>query len=126
MKKILVIIFIGTFAMSGSAIAQKWEDLSNEQKMSKLQDFRDDNQKYLKGLGLTDDQLKDVDNVNICFLSNLDRIDRYGGDEASKKKYAKSAVAARSAQLDAIIGADKRKQYIEYVQGKLEKAAAIK
>jgi hypothetical protein len=126
MKKILVIIFLGTFAMSGSAIAQKWEDLSNEQKMSKLQDFRDDNQKYLKGLGLTDDQLKDVDNVNICFLSNLDRIDRYGGDEASKKKYAKSAVAARSAQLDAIIGADKRKQYIEYVQGKLEKAAAIK
>jgi hypothetical protein len=126
MKKILVIIFLGTFAMGGSAIAQKWEDLSNEQKMSKLQDFRDDNQKYLKGLGLTDDQLKDVDNVNICFLSNLDRIDRYGGDEASKKKYAKSAVAARSAQLDAIIGADKRKQYIEYVQGKLEKAAAIK
>ena len=126
MKKILVIIFIGTFAMSGSAIAQKWEDLSNEQKMSKLQGFRDDNQKYLKGLGLTDDQLSDVDNVNLCFLSNLDRIDRYGGDEASKTKYAKSAVAARSAQLDAIIGVDKRKKYMEYVQGKLEKAAALK
>jgi hypothetical protein len=126
MKKILVIIFMGTFAMSGSAFAQKWEDLSNEQKMSKIQGFREDNQKYLKGLGLTDDQLNDVDNVNICFLSTLDRIDRYGGDEASKKKYAKSAVAARSAQLDAIIGVDKRKQYIEYVQGKLEKAAATK
>lgn len=126
MKKILVIIFIGTFAMSGSSIAQKWEELSNEQKMSKIQGFREDNQKYLKGLGLSDDQLNDVDNVNICFLSTLDRIDRYGGDDASKKKYAKSAVAARSAQLDAIIGADKRKQYMEYVQGKLEKAAATK
>ncbi len=126
MKKILVIIFMGTFAMGGSAIAQKWEDLSNEQKMNKIQGFREDNQKYLKGLGLSDDQLNDVDNVNLCFLSNLDRIDRYGGDDASKKKYAKSAVAARSAQLDAIIGVDKRKQYMEYVQGKLEKAAATK
>ena len=124
MKKILFIIFIGTFAMSGSAIAQKWEALSDEQKMSKVQGFRDDNQKFLKGLGLTDEQLNDVDNVNVCFMSTLDRIDRYGGDEASKKKYAKSAVASRSAQLDAIIGVDKRKQYMEYVQAKLDKAAA--
>jgi hypothetical protein len=123
MKKYLMLVLIGLFAIGGTASAQKWEELSNEQKMSKIQGFREDNQKYLKSLGLTDDQLNDVDNVNICFLSTLDRIDRYGGDDASKKKYAKSAIAARSAQLDAIIGADKRKQYIEYVKGKLEKAA---
>jgi hypothetical protein len=124
MKRILILLVI-SISLAGVANAQKWADLSNEQKMSKLQDFRADNQKYMKEtLGLTDDQRTDVDNVNLCFLSTLDLIDRYGKDDAAKEKYAKSAVNARNAQLDAIMGADKRKQFQDYVIEKLKKAQA--
>jgi hypothetical protein len=123
MKKIILVLLV---CLSSASVvnAQKWNDLSGEQKLMKAQDFRDDNQKYLKStLGLTDDQLIDVDNVNVCFLSTLDRIDRYGKDAAAKEKYAKSAVQARSAQLDAIMGVEKRKQFQEFVSEKLKKAS---
>jgi len=106
-----------------TANAQKWSELAKEQKAMQLQPFREDNQNYLKNtLGLTQGQLDDVDNVNVCYLGTLDRIDRYGKDDASKEKYAKSATAARSAQLDAIMGAEKHKKFGEYVKGKLKKA----
>jgi hypothetical protein len=121
MKRILLFFFVSMLGTVTTLSAQKWEDLSKEQKMGKVKEFRDDNQAYLKSLGLNEEQLSDIDNVNICFLSTLDRIDRYGGDDASKKKYAKTALGSRSAQLDAIMGADKRKQYIAYVQEKLSK-----
>jgi hypothetical protein len=88
----------------------------------KAKEFRADNQKYLKNtLGMTQKQLDDIDNVNICFLSTLDRINRYGKDEAAKEKYAQAVIDARSAQLDAIMGVDKRKQYGNYVAEKLKK-----
>jgi hypothetical protein len=104
-------------------IAQKWSELTSEQKMMKAQEFRDDNQNYLKNtLKLTDDQLSDIDNVNLCYLSTLDRLDRYGKSDADKEKYAKSVTEARSAQLDAIMGADNRKKFQAYVQEKLKKA----
>ena len=91
--------------------------------MMKAQEFRDDNQNYLKNtLKLTDDQLSDIDNVNLCYLSTLDRLDRYGKSDADKEKYAKSVTEARSAQLDAIMGADNRKKFQAYVQEKLKKA----
>ncbi|HLO82908.1 MAG TPA: hypothetical protein VK166_18215 [Chitinophagaceae bacterium] len=124
MKKVFILLLI-SISFAGVANAQKWADLSNEQKISKLQDFRADNQKYMKEkLGLTDEQRTDVDNVNLCFLSTLDLIDRYGKDDAAKEKYAKSAVNARNVQLDAIMGPEKRKQFQDYVVAKLKKAEA--
>ena len=106
-----------------TANAQKWSELTNEQKSMQMQAFREDNQNYMKNnLKLTQTQMDDVDNTNICYFSTLDRIDRYGKDDASKEKYAKSATSARSAQLDAIMGVEKHKKFSEYVKGKLKKA----
>ncbi|PWT96130.1 MAG: hypothetical protein C5B52_16365 [Bacteroidetes bacterium] len=105
--------------------AQKWSELSQEEKIMKAKEFRADNQAYLKNtMGMTQTQLDDIDNVNICFLSTLDRIDRYGKDDATKEKYAKAVSEARWGQLDAIMGADKHKKYAEYLKGKIEKAKA--
>ena len=106
-----------------TANAQKWSELSKEQKTMQLQAFREDNQNYMKNnLKLTQTQMDDYDNVNLCYFSTLDRIDRYGKDDAAKEKYAKTAVSARSAQLDAIMGAEKHKKFGEYVKAKLKKA----
>jgi hypothetical protein len=121
-------IFIFALLMGAifSVQAQKWEQLSGEQKMMKAQEFRESNQQFLKGnLGLTDEQCTDIDNVNVCFLSTLDRIDRYGKTDDEKKKYAKGLLQSRAAQLDAIMGADKRKEYIAYIQDKLKKAGLM-
>lgn len=121
MKKLCFLLLVVS-ATTGAIAQQKWSDLSKEEKLMKVQSFRDDNQQYLKDkLAMSPEQLDDIDNVNICYLSTLDRIDRYGKDDAAKEKYAKAITSARSAQLDAIMGADKRKQYVEYVQGKLKK-----
>ena len=115
----LVIIAIGK--------AQKWSDLTAEQKQMKLEAFRADNQKFMKdSLGLSQTQLDDIDNVNICYLSTLDRIDRYGKTDAAKENYAKSVTGARSAQLDAIMGPEKRKRFQAFVQAKLKKAGVMK
>ncbi len=124
MKRIFLVLVLA-IGFTSISNAQKWADLSNEQKYSKLQEFRTDNQKYLKEtLKLSDEQRTDIDNVNLCFLSTLDLIDRYGKDDTAKEKYAKSAVNARNAQLDAIMGPEKRKQFQDYVVAKLKKAEA--
>jgi hypothetical protein len=110
-----------------SAYAQKWEELTDEQKLMKLKSFRTENQKYLKdSLRMTPTQLTDIDNVNVCFLSTLDRIDRYAKEDATKEKYAEALWDVRWAQLDAIMGKDKHDKYAAYMQAKLEKAAAAK
>jgi hypothetical protein len=123
MKKIILVLLV--CITSATAVnAQKWNDLSDEQKMMQAKGFRQDNQKYLKStLGLSEEQITDVDNVNLCFVSTLDRIDRYGKDAAAKEKYAKTAGQARTAQLDAIMGPEKRKQLQDYVTAKLKKAS---
>jgi len=119
----IALCMIASFA----ARSQKWSDLTQEEKVMKAKEFRADNQKYLKTtLGMNEQQMTDIDNVNLCFLSTLDRISRYGKDDATKEKYAKAISDARWAQLDAIMGADKHKQYAEYVKGKLEKAKGAK
>lgn len=119
--KATIFIMICAFAYT-AANAQKWSDLTKEEKIMKAKEFRADNQKYLKdSLGLTQDQMTDIDNVNICYLSTLDRIDRYAKDDAAKQKYAKAISDARWDQLDAIMGADKHKQYAEYVKAKIKK-----
>ncbi|MND97585.1 hypothetical protein [Solitalea canadensis] len=120
MKKIILllsILFVGWQAAS----AQKWSELSKEEKMMKAKAFREDNQKYLKNtLGMTDTQLTDIDNVNACYLSTLDRIGRYVKTDEEKEKYAEVATAARSAQLDAIMGVEKRDQFMKYVEDKMK------
>ena len=125
MKKHLFFFVLLLIGIQFQANAQKWSDLNNEEKMMKAQEFRDDNQNYLKTtLKLTDDQLTDIDNVNLCFLSTIERIDKYGKSDGEKEKYAKAVAEARSAQLDAIMGQDNRKKYQAYVQDKLKKAGA--
>ena len=122
MKSVIFFIVV-SFVMVNAACAQSWSEMNDEQKLMKLQSFRTDNQKYLKEtLHLTQTQMDDIDNVNICFLSTLDRINRYAKDEAAKEKYAKAVWGARWAQLDAIMGADKHDKYAEYLKKKLEKA----
>ena len=121
MKKLLLFFFVCLFAATGKA--QKWDELNDEQKMMKLKSFRADNQKYLKEqLGMTPTQLDDIDNVNVCYLSTLDRIDRYAKDEDRKEKLAEAVTEARWLQLDAIMGAEKHKKFAEYVKTKMEKA----
>lgn len=68
--------------------------------MRKAKDFREDKQKFLKDLGLTDDPLIDVDNVNACYTFSLERINSYGKDNATKQKWAKPASQACSDEHD--------------------------
>ena len=124
MKKAILLMMVSF--MAAAASAQKWSDLTDEQKLMKLKSFRADNQSYLKNtLGMTQQQMTDIDNVNICYLSTLDRISRYAKDDATKEKYADAISQGRWAQLDAIMGADKHEQYSKYLKDKLEKAAAV-
>jgi len=118
------IFFIMICMMTATAVhAQKWDELTDEQKVMKLKEFRADNQKYLKTkLGMTPKQMDDIDNVNACYLGTLDRINRYVKDDDKKNEYAEAVSKARWAQLDAIMGADKHEQYAEYLKAKIEKA----
>lgn len=124
-NRILFIVICLITVTMANAQKDKWEQLTDEQKLMKLQSFRAENQKYLKdSLKLTSTQMSDVDNVNVCFLSTLDRIDRYAKDDATKEKYAEALWEVRWAQVDAIMGKDKHDKYAAYMQAKLEKAAA--
>ncbi len=121
MKKI--ILFSALYLLAAAVHGQKWDDLSDEQKLMKLKSFRADNQKYLKdSLKLTQTQMDDIDNVNICYLSTLDRVNRYAKDDETKNKIADFVSDARWAQVDAIMGADKHERYMEFIKRKIEKA----
>jgi hypothetical protein len=122
MKKV-ILFFSVLMAVFTATNAQKWDELTEEQKLSKAKSFREDNQKYLKNtLGMTQTQLSDIDNVNLCFLSTLDRIDRYAKDDATKEKYADALWEVRWAQLDAIMGKEKHEKFAEYLKAKVDKA----
>ena len=124
MKKAMLTLFVVTAVLSTAHAQKKWDDLSNEEKLLKAQDFRADNQAYLKDkLKLSDAQREDIDNINLCYIAALDRIDRYGKSDETKMQWAKTATAARGAQLDVIMGAENRKKYQDYIIGKLKKAA---
>ena len=126
MKKAILFVIVCLVALT-RINAQTWAELTEEQKLMKLKAFRADNQKLLKEkLGMTATQLNDIDNVNICYLAMLDRIDRYGKNEENKEKVAQAATEARSIQLDIIMGEDKRKQFAEYVAEKIKKAQGTK
>ena len=125
MKKYFFNLVAMLLFFSVSAFAQKWADLSKEEKLMKLQNFIEDNHKYMKdSLALSEEQVTDVDNVNACYLTTLDRINRYAKTDADKEKYAKSATESRAKQLEAIMGTDKYKKFKRYVEPKLRKAAA--
>jgi predicted phage gp36 major capsid-like protein len=120
MKKLLLVSVLGLLAFV-NANAQKWDELNDEQKMMKLKNFRAENQKYLKEtLKMTKQQMDDIDAVNICYLSTLDRINRYGKTDEGKEKAANAVSDARSVQLDYIMGEEKHQQYTEYLKKKLE------
>jgi hypothetical protein len=103
--------------------SQKWDDLSDEQKLTKLKSFRADNQKYLKdSLKLTQTQMTDLDNLNACFLSTLDRVDRYAKETKTKEEYAEALWDVRWAQVDAIMGKDKHEKYAAFIKRKIAQA----
>ena len=125
MKKYLFSLVSLLLFFSVTAFTQKWADLSNEEKLMKLKSFTEDNHKYMKEtLKLSEEQISDADNVNVCYLATLDRINRYGKTDANKEKYAKSATESRAKQLEAIMGTDNYGKYKKYVGNKLKKAVA--
>ena len=125
MKKYFFNLLAMLLVLSMSAFAQKWADLSNEEKVMKAKSFTEDNHKYMKEtLKLSEEQISDADNVNVCYLTTLDRINRYGKTDADKEKYAKSATDSRAKQLEAIMGTDNYGKYKKYVGDKLKKAVA--
>ena len=116
----LFAIFVFILFAGGTITAQSWSDMTKEEKLMSAKKFQTDNQNYLRNtLGLNDDQINDINNVNACYLSTLDRIGRYGKTDEVKLEAAKAVTAARSVQLDAIMGPEKRDQFMEYVGGKL-------
>ena len=121
-----LIFSIVIFLLSATTThAQKWEELSYEQKLGKLKTFRGENQKYLKdSLKLTTTQITDLDNLNICFLSTLDRFERYVKDNEKKEDYAEALWEVRWAQVDAIMGEDKHAKYASYIERKIDDAIA--
>ena len=126
MKKTIFFMIVCLVAFTKLS-AQTWDELTDEQKVMKVKNFRADSQKYLKEkLGMSATQINDIDNVNLCYLSMLDRIDRYGKTEENKEKVAQAATEARSIQLDIIMGEEKHKQYHEYLAEKIKKAQGAK
>ena len=119
MKKLFLVAFMLLAGLS-VVTGQSWDDLTKEEKLLSAKEFRADNQNFMKNtLKLTDEQMNDIDNVNVCYLSTLDRIGRYAKTDEAKEEAAKAVTAARSIQLDAIMGPEKRDQFIEYVSNKL-------
>ena len=120
------IFFVAICLLSATLTwAQKWESLSEEKKLAKLKSFRTNSQKYLKdSLHLSATQISDIDNLNLCFLSTLDRIDRYAKEEKTKEEYADALWEVRWAQVDAIMGKEKHEKYAAYVKKKIEQAVA--
>ena len=125
MKRYLLLLAVFAICMAGNLQAQTWDELTSEQKIEKLQSFRDDNQKYMREtLKLSEDQITDIDNTNVCFLSSLDRIATYGGSDGDKKKYAKALVKYREKMLAGIMGKEKYEKFQTYVAAKLQQAMA--
>ena len=120
MKKMICLLALiaGTVLSAG---AQNWENMTDEQKAQKAKEFREDNQKYLKSLGLSEDQMIDLDNVNSCHAFALERIAHYSKDEATKKKNMEMANSARKLQMDLIMGPDNRAKYEKYLTDKAMK-----
>lgn len=68
---------------------------------------------------MSEDQLHKIQEVNLSYVTNLDRIDKYASNE-NKMKFAEAATTELSVKLDAIMGPDNRKKYMEYILEKLD------
>ena len=127
MRKSILFIVICLATATLTHAQNKWDKLSDEQKLTKLKSFRASNQKYLKDtLKLSAVQMSDLDNLNLCFLSTLDRVDRYVKDDKTKEHYAEALWEVRWAQVDAIIGKEKHEKYAAYITRKLNQAIEAK
>ena len=104
---------------SAHAQQQKTDELTDEQKLMKAKEFREDNQKYLKSLGMDDDQLIDIDNVTSCHAFTVERISHYAKDKSAQKKHLDKANSNRQEQLDLIMGAGNRQKYEKYLADKV-------
>ena len=125
MRHFILLLMLLVLNFGQSLVAQTWDELTEEQKIMKVKSFMEDNQRYMREtLGLSEDQVTDVEFVNTCFLSQLDIIANYGGTDSEKKKYAKSSLKAREKQLQAIMGTEKFEKFQSYVTAKLQKAMA--
>ena len=115
-----LIFLLALCLVAFNSYAQKWDELNDEQKLMKLKTFRAENQKYMKdSLKLTSTQINDIDNINVCYLSTLDRIVRYGKDDERKEKLAEAVSEARWVQIDAIIGEEKHNKYAAYLEKRI-------
>lgn len=122
--KALIFFILISMVTATTVQAQKWNELTHEQKAMKLEAFRADNQKYLKTtLGMTQRQIDDIDNVNLCYLGTMDRINRYAKSDEVKDQLAEAVSQARWAQIDVIMGPDKHDKYAAYLKSKIEKAS---
>ena len=123
-KLLLIVFFLATAAGAGAqSKAQKWDELTGEQKLAKLKTFRAGNQKFLRdSLKLSQTQITDLDTLNVCFLSTLDRIDRYAKDMETKEEYADALWEVRWRQVDAIIGKEKHERYASYIKRRITEA----
>ena len=123
MKTYTLLLALFILCLGNNLRAQSWDQLTEEEKIEKLQSFKEDNQKYMREtLKLSEDQISDVENTNICAFSSLDRIATYGKDDAEKKKYAKSLIKYREKMIQAIMGQEKFEKFQTYVNAKLQQA----
>ena len=120
MKRTILSIALAVIAF-GTSLAQQQgiDQLTSEQKLMKAKEFREDNQKYLKSLGMGDDQLIDIDNVTSCHAFTVERISHYAKDKSAQKKHLDMAISNRQAQLDLIMGAGNRQKYEKYLAEKV-------
>jgi hypothetical protein len=125
MKRAILFFTLSLFAF-GTVLAQeeKVDEVTAQQKLMKAKEFREDNQKYLKSLGMDEDQMIDIDNVNSCHSFTLERISHYATDKGTQKKHLEMAKTNHRAQLDLIMGAKNREKYEKYVTEKVRKMQA--
>ncbi len=124
-KAMMLLVLVTGFSMVSFAQTwqETWSNMSKEEKMMKLRTFRDDNQKYLKdSLGMTSQQLKSIDSVNSIFLKGLTQIDKSVATDDEKLAKAKEIAKKRTADLDSIMGEDKRARFTQYMYEKLKKS----
>ena len=125
MKRTILSIALAVFAFgTAQAQQQSTEELTSEQKLMKAKEFREDNQKYLKSLGMDDDQLIDIDNVTSCHAFTVERISHYAKDKNAQKKHLDKANSNRQEQLDLIMGAGNRQKYEKYLADKVKNIQA--
>jgi hypothetical protein len=125
MKKSMILLgLITSFSMLsfGQTWQQTWSDMSKEEKLAQIKSFRASNQKYLKdSLGMTSQQLHQIDSVNSVFWKGLRPIENGSGTDDQKFDKAKELASKRAVALDNIMGEGKHNQFSQYLERQLKK-----